>query len=67
MYSEAMRKAVKRPYHNAIDEIVKKMRNKNLVGNGRHSDDYILGFEMALRILANANGDFGKRLYSLIF
>jgi hypothetical protein len=47
---------------NRIDVIVRKMRNDNPVGNGRHSDDFILGFEVALRILANANGSFAERL-----
>jgi hypothetical protein len=57
--------AIKRPQHNMIDMIVNKMRNTNPVWKGRHSDDYLLGFEMALRMLANANGSFVERLRSL--
>jgi hypothetical protein len=66
MYSQAMRNAVKKPYHNIIDRIIERERNKTAsVGKGRHSDDFILGYELALRILANANGSFRERLESL--
>ncbi len=60
--------AIKRPFHNMIDSIIAHMRNAtHEVGKGRHSDEYILGYEIALRSLANANGSFGERLKSLMF
>lgn len=60
--------AIKRPYHNMIDEIIKKMKSVDAKpGYGRHTDDFILGFELALRILANANGSFRNRLETLIY
>ena len=49
-----------------IDDIVARMRNVPAEpGKGRNSDDFILGYEIALRTLANANGTFSERLASL--
>ncbi len=60
--------AIKRPYHNMIDSIVVRMRNVPAEeGTGRHSDEYIVGYEIALRSLTNANGSFGERLRSLTY
>ena len=60
--------AIKRPYHNLIDSIIRQMNyDPRWVGRGSHSQDYILGYEMALRALADANGSFRERLKSLLF
>jgi len=57
--------AIKRPQHNMIAEIIKKLRKDNENGYVRYSEDFIRGFEIALRGLANANGSFVERLKTL--
>jgi hypothetical protein len=41
------------------------LRKSNQEGELTYSDDFIMGFEMALRGLANANGSFVERLRTL--
>jgi len=48
-----------------IAEIIKKLRKDNENGYVRYSEDFIRGFEIALRGLANANGSFVERLKTL--
>ena len=59
--------AIKRPQHNMISTIIEQLRKSNQEGELTYSDDFIMGFEMALRGLANANGSFIERLRTLIY
>ena len=59
--------AIKRPQHNMISTIVEQLRKSNQAGELTYSEDFIIGFEMALRGLANANGSFIERLRTLVY
>jgi hypothetical protein len=55
-----------------IDSILERMRERYALkftgaDKDRHLEDFMLGYEMALRTLANANGSFSDRLHSLLF
>ena len=64
--------SLKRSYHNMIDSILEKLRKIYVTkftgtDKDRHLEDFILGYEIALRTLANANGSFSDRLQSVLF
>ena len=67
MHNSGFLQAIKRPQHNMIRTIVEQLRKSNQEGELTYSDDFIMGFEMALRGLANANGSFIERLRTLIY
>jgi hypothetical protein len=59
--------AIKRPQHNMISMIIEQLRKSNQEGELTYSEDFIMGFSVALRCLANANGSFVERLRALLY
>jgi len=65
-------RALKQSDHHLIDSILERMRRQyapKFVGEDkeRHLEDFLFGYEIALRALANANGSLSDRLKSLLF